>query len=407
MRGSVRLLACSVGVVQANRPSDDVGRSAAKTALAELERALCRDRSHVVFSASPGTEKTRVLRALVERLTGSLRVVRVCAAGLSEDEVCARILRGLGQQPGDDDEGRLLSIVQRFVSRNSALVLLIRDADAIPAAALRYLGRLAAASRPGLRLALTLSIDGRSKRNSISDLVTALGVGAQKVALDLPMERDENSGVAGALLDRSALVRRRPCVSVPDPLHDKPPTPPNGMIRAGRAQRPRSLARATRAAQLRAYAMRALRSPQRTTVALLIALALLGVHRLGVRAAPGEAVREPPRTAVESPLARSPGPVPDVEGEKEKGAPREHAQPAPTFEKSQPAVERPVRSILVSLNARPWARIEIDGRDVGITPLADLPLSPGLHRFRAHLPDGRVLERAVHVDEYRDHISFP
>jgi hypothetical protein len=70
-------------------------------------------------------------------------------------------------------------------------------------------------------------------------------------------------------------------------------------------------------------------------------------------------------------------------------------------------VPAPVPTIPVSLNARPWARIEVDGREVGVTPLADLPMAPGPHRFRAHFPDGRVVERTVRVDAYRDHISFP
>ena len=73
----------------------------------------------------------------------------------------------------------------------------------------------------------------------------------------------------------------------------------------------------------------------------------------------------------------------------------------------QSALEPPPPTIAVSLNARPWARIEVDGREVGITPLGDLPLSPGPHRLRAHLADGRVVERVVQIDAYRDHISFP
>ena len=61
----------------------------------------------------------------------------------------------------------------------------------------------------------------------------------------------------------------------------------------------------------------------------------------------------------------------------------------------------------VSLNARPWARIEVDGREVGVTPLADLPLATGHHSFRAHLPDGSVVEREAHIDAYRDRMVFP
>jgi hypothetical protein len=72
----------------------------------------------------------------------------------------------------------------------------------------------------------------------------------------------------------------------------------------------------------------------------------------------------------------------------------------------RPAARAPT-PILVSLNARPWARIEVDGRDVGVTPLADVPIAPGIHRFRAHLADGRVIEQTAHIDAYRNRVIFP
>jgi hypothetical protein len=65
------------------------------------------------------------------------------------------------------------------------------------------------------------------------------------------------------------------------------------------------------------------------------------------------------------------------------------------------------RRVPVSVNARPWARIEVDGREVGVTPLGNVPLEAGPHRFRAHLPDGRVVERTTDVDAHRDHVVFP
>jgi hypothetical protein len=49
----------------------------------------------------------------------------------------------------------------------------------------------------------------------------------------------------------------------------------------------------------------------------------------------------------------------------------------------------------------------VDGRELGLTPLANVRLAPGAHRFRARLPDGRVVERVVRVDAYRTHITFP
>ena len=345
MRGAVHLPQRSPEFISAKLPSDDVGRSAAKTALAELERAICQDRSHVVFTASPGDEKTRVLRALVERLAGPLRVVRLSPAGLRPEETCASVLRGLGHDPGLDDEGRLLDLAQQLASRDSALVLLIRDADALPPAALCYLGRLAAAARPGLRLALTLSIGGRSKGGSIATLIAALGVGAQKVELDVPAERN----AAGALARRLPAALHRPLPTAAPRVRDNRPRPPQDS------------------------AARAIRWTQALTVTLGVLLALLAAQQTAFR---DEA--EPTRV-----------------------------QPAPTLAKTQPTVEGAVRSIRVSLNARPWARIEIDGRDVGVTPLANLALSPGLHHFRAHHPDGRVVERNLRVDRYRNHISFP
>jgi hypothetical protein len=84
-------------------------------------------------------------------------------------------------------------------------------------------------------------------------------------------------------------------------------------------------------------------------------------------------------------------------------APIEMAAP-----ESPPVQAEPrARTVRVSLNADPWAHIAIDGRDVGVTPMADLELTEGPHRFRARFPDGRVMERTLRVDAVRDHLSFP
>jgi hypothetical protein len=63
-------------------------------------------------------------------------------------------------------------------------------------------------------------------------------------------------------------------------------------------------------------------------------------------------------------------------------------------------------TILVSINAVPWARIEIDGADAGLTPLADWPLEPGQHQFRAIFGDGREVVRTETIDPLNRRILF-
>ncbi len=62
--------------------------------------------------------------------------------------------------------------------------------------------------------------------------------------------------------------------------------------------------------------------------------------------------------------------------------------------------------VQVAVNAIPWAVIEIDGREVGETPLARIPLPPGRHRFVARFPDGRVVARDAQVDSENRRFVF-
>ncbi|MCH8890882.1 MAG: AAA family ATPase [Myxococcales bacterium] len=64
------------------------------------------------------------------------------------------------------------------------------------------------------------------------------------------------------------------------------------------------------------------------------------------------------------------------------------------------------RPLAVQINASPWANIEVDGIDLGATPLANIPLFAGEHSFRVRMPDGRVLERTIEIDAERRFISF-
>ena len=87
-------------------------------------------------------------------------------------------------------------------------------------------------------------------------------------------------------------------------------------------------------------------------------------------------------------------------------APQLEPAPAPRPEPGAGSAYLPGGMISVSINATPWATIEVDGRGLGETPLARVPLSPGLHHFRAMLPDGRVHEQLIEISPERRSISF-
>lgn len=89
--------------------------------------------------------------------------------------------------------------------------------------------------------------------------------------------------------------------------------------------------------------------------------------------APAEPALEPPVTPAADAAAVAPPPVP------EPAAP-------------------PAQELEVSINATPWAVVEVDGRVLGETPLGGVRLAPGSYRFRARFPDGRVSERVIEID---------
>jgi type II secretory pathway predicted ATPase ExeA len=102
---------------------------------------------------------------------------------------------------------------------------------------------------------------------------------------------------------------------------------------------------------------------------------------------------EPPE---EPPPVPAPVPAPD---------PLPAPSPEPTESATAPDVGT-VSTVSVDLNARPWALIQVDGVDLGPTPIAGIPLLAGKHRFRARMPDGRVVERVVEVTEQNRFIVF-
>lgn len=65
-----------------------------------------------------------------------------------------------------------------------------------------------------------------------------------------------------------------------------------------------------------------------------------------------------------------------------------------------------ITKVRIAINATPWAMIEIDGEPVGETPLSDVSLPVGRHRFVARMPDGSVRERVIRIDADHDAVVF-
>jgi len=90
--------------------------------------------------------------------------------------------------------------------------------------------------------------------------------------------------------------------------------------------------------------------------------------------------------------------VPETSVRTQQVASAREPEPAPPHAVPQP--------ISVSINATPWATIEIDGEEIGVTPMAGVLLAPGDHTFRVRMPDGAVREEIVRIAPDNRHIAF-
>ena len=124
-----------------------------------------------------------------------------------------------------------------------------------------------------------------------------------------------------------------------------------------------------------------------------------------------------PETRLPQPEERAPAPVRAVEPPVRETPPAPQARPttarsAAARAPAPPAAVDPapalaaVAPIPVHINASPWAMVEVDGIDMGETPIAGVPLLPGPHHFKAKLPDGRVVERTVEIGPETRHVTF-
>jgi hypothetical protein len=80
-------------------------------------------------------------------------------------------------------------------------------------------------------------------------------------------------------------------------------------------------------------------------------------------------------------------------------------QPAPDAN-AAPSIHANPAHVLVKIDAHPRARIWIDGRDVGRTPLARVHLAPGRHKFLVVFADGRRINRTLEIRQGTHFVKF-
>ncbi len=181
------------------------------------------------------------------------------------------------------------------------------------------------------------------------------------------------------------ILRSSAFAPVPRPPGERQPELPQTRPLPGRASEPQARDRTD--ARLTAWLLRA------WPVLAVAALAAAFLTRsLSPPRAPAATSTAP---AARAPAERAPAeraseprpsePAPPAPAQQELQA----AQPSPTRTRPEPAAataREPALGSSLSLNAKPWANVSLDGRQVGTTPLRKLKLRPGPHTLALSCP---------------------
>lgn len=101
--------------------------------------------------------------------------------------------------------------------------------------------------------------------------------------------------------------------------------------------------------------------------------------------------------------ARAPEPAPRVAAPVPDPPPEPPAEPAPEVaEPPAPQVAPPPRATLLTVNASPWAELELDGRSLGRTPQRRIPVRAGRHTIVLRCPPlGREVRHSFDAEAGR------
>ncbi|MBW2396913.1 MAG: PEGA domain-containing protein [Deltaproteobacteria bacterium] len=286
---------------------------------------------------------------------------------LEPDELERWIAALLGATAGT---GALLDHARSAAAAGTPFLLMIDDAGAVPARSLEWLHAQVLESEGALRIIFAATDSGGDRPLAALE---ALDPAPRRIPLTDPLDADESEAWVSARLSAAA---------APEPIRRV----------------------------FDARAVRELHQQAGGNPAELGRLANERVRELAV--AP-----RPPAAKLERPSAFDPGSVGHSEwlrsgtGWLLLGALALLALIAfllPAFTDWSPSDPLPTatsaQEVRVHINATPWARVTIDGRELGTTPLGNVQLTVGSHALRAELADGTVIEREIEIDADHRHV---
>jgi AAA domain-containing protein len=323
---------------------------ASAAALERLVRGLRSEATRVVLVGAPGAGKSAVLHALPQRLGRSFAAMHLPIPTLGLDEIRAWIDSFGGPLPADAGT-TLEDLAYAYGRRGAGLVLMIDDANAMPIDVASALDALVQRTDRALRVVLAGLDDAR-----LAAVLAAFGA---------PFARVEVEPDGEAESPRVATLPHVALAPLPRPVTPVRVERFGGLSVPDASVRPDAAPPADPGPPARTYDWRS----------------------RGVAVTAGFAF------AAALGFAMGRWTVP--------------AKPAPAVAVVASAESARADAVAVHINAKPWARVTVDGRDLGITPLGNVPLEPGPRRFRAELPDGRVIERTVDVGPETRRVTFP
>ena len=421
-----------------------VPRAESERVLDGLEQALRGGEDAALVTGRPGIGKTVVLRALEARLRSGFTPLRVPYASLGP-EAFARFALALLQRAVSESnaEAALLAHAAACARAGVPLLLLVDDAQAAPPETLAR-GIAWTAREGGPRVVWCLSGAAGAR------VPDPLGTVSARFSLDTPLDEAESGAFVRAWLEAAsapeaawqaldaaavrglhtrsaglpaALVREAdawlrgavrdgasaaPAAEAPGPAGPAPQPIPQrerdgvseevqpGPSRAPQGRRPRSAPRRRRVA-----------------AALVLAGAALGLGYAFTGGNPAGLLPTSPEPPLSAAVRPGDAPAPEAAPAASRAVEASQTPPAAALASEAPAIPAPQGAppaalpadpIPVHINAVPWARIRIDGREMGTTPLGNVPLAPGTHRLEARFADGRVLEREVEVSAEQRHL---